>query len=116
MYAPLIVDSKDAKWIMLKEVLKLFDSRRARQELAKCGINVQKGVSVLKIVLTAMFFSVDASYVVKELNHRRELRKFLNVGEVLDSCYVYRFLSWFTPETFVSLVLHLLNLQCGKKD
>jgi len=28
MYTPLIVDSKDAKWTMLKEVLKLFDSRR----------------------------------------------------------------------------------------
>jgi len=69
----------------------------------------------LKIVLTAMFFSADVSYVVSELNHRRELRKFLNVGEVLDSRYVYRFLSRFTPEAFVCLVLHLLNLQCGKR-
>ena len=115
MFAPLIVDSKDAKWTMLKEVLKTFDSRRARQELAKHGLPVQKGAVILKIVLTAMFFSVDVSYVVRELNHRRELRHFLNVGYVLDSRYIYRFLSQLTPELFVDLVLRLLNLQCGKR-
>jgi len=45
MYPPLIVQKADTKWTMLKEVLKLFDSRRARQELAKRGANVQRSVS-----------------------------------------------------------------------
>ena len=64
---------------MLKEVLKIFDSRRARQELAKSGIRVQKGVEVFKIVLTSMFFSLEISCVVSELKHRKELRRFLNI-------------------------------------
>ncbi len=115
MHPPLIVDSKDAKWNMLKEVLKIFDSRRARQELAKSGIRVQKGVEVFKIVLTAMFFSLEISYVVSELKHRKELRRFLNIEAVLDYMYVCRFLSMLTPESFISLVLRLLNLQCGKR-
>jgi len=115
MHPPLIVDSKDAKWIILKEVLKIFDSRRTRQELAKSGIRVQKGVEVLKIVLTAMFFSLEIFYVVSELKHRKELCRFLNIEEVLDYMYICRFLSMLTPEYFISLVLRLLNLQCGKR-
>ncbi len=115
MHPPLIVDSKDAKWNILKEVLKIFDSRRARQELAKSGIRVQKGVEVLKIVLTAMFFSLQISYVVSELNAREELRRFLNIEEVSDSGYISSFLSRFTPESFIALILRLLNLQCGKR-
>jgi len=115
MHPPLIVDSEDTKWNILKEVLKIFDSRRARQELAKSGIPVQKGVEVLKIVLTAMFFSLQISYVVSELKAREELRRFLNIEEVLDSDYIYNFLSCFTPESFISLVLRLLNLQCGRR-
>ena len=74
MHPPLIVQETDTKWIILKEVLKIFDSRRARQELAKSGIPVQKGVEVLKIVLTAMFFSLEISYVVSELRSREKLR------------------------------------------
>ena len=98
MYPPLIPDSKDTKWIMLKEVLKFFDSRVARQELAKRGMPVKNGVNAFKIVLTAMFFSVDVSYVIKELNCRKELRRFLNIDEIIDKSYIYRFLSRFTSE------------------
>jgi|Deesub1362A_J573_1020465.scaffolds.fasta_scaffold01975_4 hypothetical protein len=62
-----------------------------------------------------MFFSVDISYVVSELRTRKDLRRFINIEEVLDSRYIYRFLSRFTPEAFAGLVLRLLNLQCGKR-
>jgi len=115
MHPPLIVHETDTKWNILKEVLKIFDSRRARQELAKSGVRVQNGVEVLKIVLTAMFFSVELSYVVSELKHRKELRRFLNLCEVLETRHVYRFLSQFSPDAFIALVLRVLNLQCGKR-
>jgi len=52
MYLPLILDLKDNKWSMLKEVLKFFDSRVAHQELAKRNIPVKNGVNAFKIVLT----------------------------------------------------------------
>ena len=59
MYTPLIIDSKDAKWIMLKEVLKFFDTRTAKKILAREKIGPEKGIAAIKIVLTSisMFFS-----------------------------------------------------------
>ena len=101
---------------MLKEVLKFFDSRIARQELAKRNIPIKNGVKAFKTVLTAMFFSIDVSYVIKELNCREELRRFLNVDEIIDKSYIYRFLSRFTSETFVNVLSLLnLNLQCTER-
>jgi hypothetical protein len=35
MKSPLIYDQKDFKWNLLGNILKIFDSRRARQEMAK---------------------------------------------------------------------------------
>ena len=67
MYLPLILDLKDNKWSMLKEVVKFLDSRVAYQELTKRKIPVKNGIKTLKTVLTAMLFSVDVSYV-KEIN------------------------------------------------
>ncbi len=49
-----------------------------------------------EIVLVAMFLSVGVCYAVIYLNNRMELHQF--------------------PEAFVSLVLLLLNLQCGKRS
>ena len=42
-------------------------------------------------------------------------RRFLNIDEITDKSYIYRFFSRFTSETFVNLVLSLLNLQCTKR-
>ena len=68
MYLPLILDLKDKKWITLKKILNFLDSRATRQELTKRNIPVKNGVNAFKIVLIAMFFSIDVSYVIKELN------------------------------------------------
>ena len=59
MYTPLIIDSKDAKWIMLKKILKFFDTRTAKKILAREKISPEKGIAAIKIVLTSisMFFS-----------------------------------------------------------
>jgi hypothetical protein len=58
MKSPLIYDQKDFKWNLLGEILKIFDSRRTRQELAKQGIKpINKSVKMLKVVLMAILFS-----------------------------------------------------------
>ncbi len=58
MKPPLIYDQKDFKWNLLGEILKIFDSRRTRQELAKQGIKpINKSVKMLKVVLMAILFS-----------------------------------------------------------
>ncbi len=72
----LILDQRDFKWNLLSKILKYFDSRRARQEIGKKGIKpAGKSVVMIKIVILAIFFSKDISYVLKELKQRPELMK-----------------------------------------
>lgn len=116
MYPPLVYQKEDTKWNMLKEILKSFDKRRGRQELAKHKIRSGKGIPVLKIALTAIFFSVEISYVISELRQRESLRKFMRIDYIPPKSYIYRFLSRFDEENFVNLVLSILNTQCGKRS
>lgn len=110
MKSPLIYDQKDFKWTLLGEILKIFDSRRTRQEIAKQGIKpVNKATIMLKIVLISIYFSKDISYVLKESKNRPELRKFANIGQVPDDIELSRFISQFNDEQFINLVLMILN-------
>ena len=62
----LIIDEKDSKWVLLGEIISAVSSRRVKQEMAKQGVGLVNMAGVmLRIVLIAMFFSVDISYVVK---------------------------------------------------
>jgi len=62
MNTPLIVDEKDPKWVLLGKILGIVSSRRVKQEMAKQGISpVNLAGAMFKIVLIAMFFSVNSS-------------------------------------------------------
>jgi hypothetical protein len=62
-----------------------------------------------------MFFSVDISYVVEELNRRIELRRFARGGEIPEAKKIYLFLSRFSEEQFAGFVLGGLSLLCPKR-
>jgi len=117
MHAPLIIDSKDAKWIMLKKILKFFDTRTAKKILAREKINPEKGIAAIKIVLTSisMFFSKNVSYVISELKTRENLRTFLKIRKVPEKTMLYRFLSRMEEKSFVNVILRILNKQCRKR-
>ena len=73
----MIIDEKEPKWVLLGKILEIITSRRVKQEMAKPGITpVNLAGAKVKIVMIAMFFSVDITYVVSELHKRRELRIF----------------------------------------
>jgi len=93
MDIPLVIDEKDPKWILLGKILDRITSRRAKQEMAKQGIvPVNRAGLMFKIVLIAMFFSVDISYVVSELQKRGELRsQTLFIREMLCQSSVHGF-------------------------
>lgn len=113
MEPPLIVDKNDSKWKLLSEVLKIIDSRAARQVIAREGISTdEKAVATLKVVLVAMFFSLRISYVCEELGRRRRLRSFTRIGKPAKPGAVYRFTSRYEPEQFINMVLKLLNHLC----
>ena len=73
--------------------------------------------TMFKIVLIAMFFSVDISYVISELLKREELRRFAKLVEIPEAKDIYRFLARFDEKQFIGLVLVGLDMcQKGKKQ
>jgi len=66
MDTSLIIDGKDTKWVLLGKIISAVSSRRVKQEMAKQGVGpVNIAGVMLRIVLIAMFFFVNISYVVK---------------------------------------------------
>ena len=111
MNIPLIVDKKDPKWELLSKILSIIRSRRVKNEMAKQGIKpINMAGTILKIVFMSMFFSVDISYVVEELNGRNGLRRFANIWKIPEAKEIYRFLSKFDEKQFIELVSGVLNL------
>ena len=116
MDIPLVIDKEDQKWALLEKILDIFAARRVKQELAKQGLQpVAKAGAMLRIVLIAMFFSVEFSYVLDELERRKELRAFAHLGELPSAPQLYRFLSRFDETQFIGFVSGVLNSICTKR-
>ena len=99
--------------VILGQILKIFDSRRVKQQLARQGLTpVPKTALMLRVTLIALFFSLDLAYVLEELLSRKNLRTFARVVEVPTAQQLYSFLGRFTPAQFVALVLGVLNQVC----
>ncbi|MHC1636463.1 MAG: hypothetical protein ACXQTS_07625, partial [Candidatus Methanospirareceae archaeon] len=71
--------------------------------------------AMFKIVMIAMFFSVDITYVVSKLLKREELRRFAKLVEIPEAKDIYRFLSGFSEKQFIGLVLGVLRSICVKR-
>ncbi|MDR2966489.1 MAG: transposase [Methanobacteriaceae archaeon] len=106
----LYYDENDFKWILLVEILKVFDSREADQELAKNGISpLYRSRDVLKVIMIALFFDLDIFYTVSELNRDKKLKKQLMIDEVYSADQIYEFLSRFSEKLFYEFIIKLLN-------
>jgi len=113
---PIIVDTSDHKWILLMKILGVLETRRCRQEIAKFGVKpANQAYTNLAIVLLSMFFSVEISYAIKEIEKRIELQQFLRIDNIPTPNGVYRFMSQFSAEQFISMTHGILNAVCPKK-
>ncbi|MDI9633015.1 MAG: transposase [Methanolinea sp.] len=116
MHPPLVGDRKDPKWFLLERVLELITSRPAQQVFARNEIEpIPATLDAIAIVLTAMFFSCDCSFVIQELVNRRRLRKFLDIRTIPTVDSVYKTLSRFDETQFISLVNGILNSCCTRR-
>jgi len=70
---------------------------------------------MLRITFIAMFFSQDIAYVVRELKQRKKLMNFAKIQEIPCERQIYRFLSRFSEEQFVSITLGILNSLCCRR-
>jgi len=110
MEIPLVVDPNDPKWQLLAKVLNIFEMRKTKMIIARFTSPIKTEINCMKVVLTSMFFSTKISHVVEELKRRENLREFLRIKEdVPETGYVYAFLSRFNLNSFISMILRILN-------
>jgi len=65
----------DERWELLRKMDK-FETREAKKVLARNKMTpVNEAIEILKIIILAMFFELEISYAVSEINKRYELRK-----------------------------------------
>jgi hypothetical protein len=116
MKIPLIPEEGDPTWEFVGNVLRIFDKRKARQIVSKHGIKpLSDSIAMLKIVLLAMCFETDITFVISELRGKASLREFTSVHDVPDAEDIYRILSRFTLDQFMNMVLRIVNTVYGKR-
>jgi hypothetical protein len=72
---PVIPVRGDEKWGLLSQIVSKLESREVKKALARNGITpVNKAVEFPKVIVLAMFFELEISYDVSELNKRSELK------------------------------------------
>ena len=85
--------------------------RKTKKIIARFTSQIKTVINCMKIILTSMFFSTEISHVVEELEHREDLREFLRIKEeeVPRTAYIYAFLSKFDLNSFIAMILRILN-------
>ena len=85
-------------------------NKRCKESLRRNEITpVNKAIDILKIVILTMFFELEISYVVSEINKRHKIRKFLGIENEVKLKSVYDFMG-FEAEQFANFVFYLLML------
>ena len=116
MRLPVIPVEGDEKWELLSKIVDKLETREAKKSLARYRITpVNKAIEILKIIILAMFFELEISYAVSEINKRYELRKFLRIDDEVKLRSVYNFMSKFESEQFVNFVFSILNSNPKKR-
>ena len=106
----------DEKWELLSKIIDKLETREVKKALARNGIiPVNKAVEILKIIILVMFFELEISYAVSEVNKRLELRKFLRIDDEINLKSVYNFMAKFEAEQFVNFIFSVLNVSSKRR-
>ena len=116
MRLPIVPVKGDEKWELLSKIVDNLESRETKKALARNGITpVNKAIKLLKVIILAMFFELEISYTVSEVNKRLELRKFLRIEEEVKLRSVYNFMSKFESNQFINFVFSILNVNSKRR-
>ena len=116
MSTPLIPEKGDPRWDFVRNVLRIFEKRKMRKIVSKHGVKpLSEAITMLKVVILAMCFETDITFVISELKAKASLREFTGVHDVPDAKEVYKLLSRFTVDQFVDMALKTVNAVCGKR-
>ena len=116
MRLPVYPIKGDEKWELLSKIIDKLETRETKKALARNKITpVNKAIEFLKVIILAIFFELDISYAVNEVNKRYELRKFLRVEDEVKLKSVYSFMSEFESEQFINFIFSILNVNSKKR-
>jgi len=74
MRTTLIPEEGDPRWDFVRNVLRIFDNRKVRKIVSKHGIKpLSESITVLKVVIIAMCFGCDITFVISELKAKASL-------------------------------------------
>ncbi|MDR3062630.1 MAG: hypothetical protein LBU40_00635 [Methanobrevibacter sp.] len=116
MKIPMNPDKKDPVWSMFSKILKLIDSRTFQEELARNDFkSIKKHQMMFKLVLLSIFFQLDVSYVHNQVKDNENLRKFLNIDNLLSLKQTREIYSRNEDFKYLNLCLKNLNKMKFKK-
>ena len=106
------LDIKDPNYTLLKKIFKIIDSRKSLEILASYGFkNLNKQIFAFKIIFISMFFELDISFILNELESKKELRDYFKISEILTADQVYKIFSQQNPENLLKALNRILNHQ-----
>lgn len=106
------LDIKDPNYTLLKKIFKIIDSRKSLEILASYGFkNLNKQIFAFKIIFISMFFGLDISFILNELESKKELQDYFKISEILTANQVYKIFSQQNPENLLKALNRILNHQ-----
>ena len=106
------LDIKDPNYTLLKKIFKIIDSRKSLEILASYGFkNLNKQIFAFKIIFISMFVGLDISFILNELESKKELRDYFKISEILTADQVYKIFSQQNPENLLKALNRILNHQ-----
>ena len=106
------LDIKDPNYTLLKKIFKIIDSRKSLEILASYGFkNLNKQIFAFNIIFISMFFGLDISFILNELESKKELRDYFKISEILTADQVYKIFSQQNPENLLKALNRILNHQ-----
>jgi len=92
MKPPLIPDSENPKWIIAQFILKAIGSGRAKKTASRLKIaDVERFIDIMKVIVIADLFERAYSDFISELEENEKLKRFMDVKEIPDLEYLYKF-------------------------
>ena len=80
--------------------------------LASDGLkNLNKQIFAFKIIFISMFFGLDISFILNELESKKELRDFFQISEISTADQVYKIFSQQDSENLLKALNRILNHQ-----
>lgn len=88
-------------------------SRAVKKAMARHEAKpVEKAGTIFQILFISMYFSIDLTYLLEELNKRSTSRSFAHVAQVPSAALIYQFLSRMREDLFVLMTSDILNSLC----